>query len=142
MGIVQINHSRSAHGVIRGLHFQRSPYEQAKLVRCIRGEILDLAVDIRPSSVTYGKHFFVTLSERNRFMLYVPRGFAHGFAALGEVNEIEYAVDSPYSPDHEGGVLWNDPDLAIRWPFEQPTLSERDKTLPRLREIKEALRQG
>ncbi len=139
MEIVQISQSRSAYGVLRGLHFQHHPYEQAKLVRCIRGEILDVAVDIRPSSPSFGKHLSVNLSDSNRLMLYVSKGFAHGFIALSDVVEVEYAVDSLYAPDHEGGIIWNDPDLAIRWPIENPTLSERDRRWPRLGEIKDYL---
>lgn len=142
MEIVQINHSRSVKGVLRGLHFQHPPFEQAKLVRCIRGEILDVAADIRPDSTTYGKHFSISLSDSNRCLLYVPRGFAHGFLVLSDVAEVEYAVDNLYAPDHEGGVIWNDPDLAIRWPVSNPILSERDKKWPILRDIRYSPRQG
>lgn len=142
MEVVQINHSRSVVGVLRGLHFQYPPYEQAKLVRCIRGEIVDVALDIRPSSASFGSHFSANLSDSNRFLLYVPRGFAHGFVVLSDIAEFEYAVDNLYAPDHEGGVIWNDPDLAIRWPVEKPILSEKDKKLPALRDIKDSLRQG
>ena len=137
--LVQINHSKSVRGVLRGLHFQRTPYQQAKLVRCIGGEIRDVAVDARPNSRSFGKHFSADLTESNRFMLYVPRGFAHGFIVLSDVAEVEYAVDNIYAPDHEGGIIWNDPDLAIAWPIENPILSEKDKRWPRLRDIKEPL---
>ena len=137
--LVQINHSRSVHGVLRGLHFQRSPYAQAKLVRCIRGEIRDVAVDMRLDSGSLGKNVTADLSESNRHMLFVPRGFAHGFIVLSDVAEVEYAVDNIYAPDHEGGIIWNDPDLAIAWPIENPILSEKDKRWPRLRDIKEPL---
>jgi dTDP-4-dehydrorhamnose 3,5-epimerase len=140
--INQISHSRSMRGVLRGLHFQRRPYEQAKLVRCIIGEILDVAVDIRPNSGGFGGHFSINLSDSNRLMLYMPRGFAHGFVALSEIAEIEYAVDNSYAPDHEGGVIWNDPDLAIPWPIEQPVLSEKDKKLPALRDLRDSLLKG
>jgi len=142
MEVVQTNHSRSVGGVLRGLHFQYPPYEQAKLVRCIRGEILDVAADIRPSSTSFGRYFSTDLSDSNKLMLYVPRGFAHGFAVLSDIAEIEYAVDNVYAPDHEGGVIWNDPDLAIKWPVEKPILSEKDKKLPALRDLKDSLRQG
>jgi len=141
MEIVQINHSRSVRGVLRGLHFQHHPYQQAKLVRCIRGKVLDVAVDVRPGSKSFGEHFSADLSESNRFLLYVPRGFAHGFVVLSETAEVEYAVDNAYAPDHEGGVIWNDPDLAVRWPIETPNLSEKDRKWPRLRDIKETLRE-
>lgn len=140
MDIFQINHSRSSRGVLRGLHFQRHPYEQAKLVRCIKGEILDVAVDIRPGSRTFGMHLTANLSESNRSMLYVPREFAHGFAALSDISEVEYAVDNVYAPDHEAGIIWNDPDLEIRWPVEKPSLSEKDQKWPRLAEIRDSLR--
>jgi dTDP-4-dehydrorhamnose 3,5-epimerase len=136
MDIIQINHSRSSKGVLRGLHFQRNPHEQAKLVRCLRGEILDVAVDIRAGSKTYGKYYSINLSESNRYMLYVPRGFAHGFLALSDLVEVEYAVDNSYAPSHEGGIIWNDPELGIRWPIDNPLLSEKDKKWPTLRELK------
>jgi dTDP-4-dehydrorhamnose 3,5-epimerase len=139
MELVQINHSRSVVGVLRGLHFQNPPYEQAKLVRCIRGEILDVAVDIRPRSASFAQYFSVHLSDTNRLILYVPRGFAHGFLVVSDVAEIEYAVDNQYAPDHEAGIIWNDPELAIKWPIEKPILSEKDKKLPELGDIRNAL---
>ena len=141
MELVQINNNRSVIGVLRGLHFQYPPYEQAKLVRCIRGEILGVAVDARPSSASFARNFSVSLSDSNRFMLYVPRGFAHGFFVLSDIAEVEYAVDNLYAPDHEGGIIWDDTDLAIRWPIEKPILSEKDKKWPAWRDIKESLRQ-
>jgi dTDP-4-dehydrorhamnose 3,5-epimerase len=141
MEIVQTNHSRSVLGVLRGLHFQYSPYEQAKLVRCVRGEVFDVAVDIRPSSASFGRYLSANLSDLNRLMLYVPRGFAHGFVVLSNTAEIEYAVDNDYAPGHEGGVIWNDPDLAIEWPIEKPILSEKDKKWPTLKGIKDSFRQ-
>ncbi|MDG6921215.1 MAG: dTDP-4-dehydrorhamnose 3,5-epimerase [Nitrososphaerota archaeon] len=137
--IFQINHSRSARGVLRGLHFQGHPYEQAKLVRCVRGEVFDVAADIRPDSRSFGGYYSINLSESNRLMLYIPSGFAHGFLALSDPAEVEYAVDNPYAPDHEGGIVWNDPDLMIRWPIRNPVLSERDRKWPRLREIKDSM---
>ncbi len=136
MDVVQINHSRSSKGVLRGLHFQRPPYEQAKLVRCLRGEILDVAVDIRAGSETRGNYYSINLSESNRYMLYVPRGFAHGFLALSDLVEVEYVVDNSYAPSHEGGIIWNDPELGINWPVDNPLISEKDKKWPTLRELK------
>jgi dTDP-4-dehydrorhamnose 3,5-epimerase len=134
--MVQQNHSKSIRGVLRGLHFQREPYAQAKLVRCTSGEIFDVAVDLRKGSPTFGKWVSVTLSDSNKRMLYVPRGFAHGFLTISDVAEVQYSVDNAYAPDYEGGVIWNDPRLAIDWPMERPILSEKDKKWPRLGELK------
>ncbi len=133
---VQDNHSKSRYGVLRGLHFQREPYAQAKIVRCIRGVIYDVAVDIRPNSPTFGKYVAAILSEHNRWMLYIPRGFAHGFVVLSDVAEVVYKVDNPYAPQSEGGIIWNDPDIGIEWPIENPILSEKDKKWPKLSEVK------
>jgi len=141
MEIIQTNHSWSVIGVLRGLHFQYPPFEQAKLVRCIGGEILDVAVDIRPISTSFGLHYSVELSESNKFMLYVPRGFAHGFLVLSDSAEVEYAVDNLYSPGHEGGLVWNDPGLAIRWPTKEPILSDKDKKWPGFEDVSDSLRQ-
>lgn len=126
---LQENHSRSIRrGVIRGLHFQREPYAEAKLVRCIRGEIYDVVADLRADSPTFGRWAGVRLSEENRKMLFVPRGFAHGFCTLSEISEVVYKVDNIYSPGHEGGIIWNDPSLGIIWPKDVvPILSEKDK---------------
>lgn len=135
--MVQMNHSRSAKGVLRGLHFQRGTHAQAKLVRCLRGEILDVAVDLRRTSKTFARHIAVTLSEENRLMLYVPRGFAHGFYTVSDAAEVEYLVDNDYAPEHEGGVIWSDPDLAINWPTQTPAVSEKDSKWPRLKDLKE-----
>ena len=134
--MVQQNHSKSRQGVLRGLHFQKEPFAQAKLVRCIRGEILDVAVDLRRDSSTFGRSASVTLSESNKQMFYVPRGFAHGFLAISDLAEVEYSVDNVYAPDYESGVVWNDPELAIKWPIENPILSEKDRTWPRLSQLK------
>jgi dTDP-4-dehydrorhamnose 3,5-epimerase len=134
--LVQQNHSRSSRDVLRGLHFQREPYAQAKLVRCTRGEIFDVAVDLRKGSSTFGRWESAALSESNRNMLYVPRGFAHGFLAMSDVVEVEYSVDNAYAPDHEGGVIWNDPQLAIKWPTERPNLSDKDRAWPALSQLK------
>jgi dTDP-4-dehydrorhamnose 3,5-epimerase len=132
---VQDNHSRSIKGVLRGLHFQIEPFAQSKLVRCIRGEIFDVAVDIRPDSKTFKKWFGVILSEENKRILYIPKGFAHGFVVLSEVAEVEYKVDNFYSPEHERGIIWNDPDIGIEWPIDNPILSEKDAKLPTLKEF-------
>jgi len=130
--LVQENHSRSGRGVLRGLHYQQHSYAQAKLVRCIRGEILDVGVDLREGSQTYGKHVAVRLSEKNKSMLYVPRGFAHGYEVLSEDAEVLYAVDNQYAPTQESGLLWNDPALGIDWPIKEPLLNDRDRHWPAL----------
>jgi dTDP-4-dehydrorhamnose 3,5-epimerase len=132
---VQDNHSRSIKGVLRGLHFQIEPFAQSKLVRCIKGEIFDVAVDIRPDSKTFKKWFGVILSEENKRILYIPKGFAHGFVVLSEVAEVEYKVDNFYSPEHERGIIWNDPEIGIEWPIDNPILSEKDAKLPTLKEF-------
>jgi dTDP-4-dehydrorhamnose 3,5-epimerase len=132
---VQDNHSRSFKGVLRGLHFQVEPFAQSKLIRCIRGEIFDVAVDIRPDSPRFKKWFGLILSETNRKMLYIPKGFAHGFVVLSDIAEVEYKVDNFYSREHERGIIWNDPDIGIEWPIKNPILSEKDKKLPRLKEL-------
>jgi len=134
--LVQENHSRSVRGVLRGLHFQKEPCAQAKLVRCTRGEVLDVAVDIRKGSPAFAKWESFWLSESNRSVLYIPRGFAHGFLTISDIAEVQYSVDNAYAPDHEGGIIWNDPQLAIEWPIEHPILSEKDKSWPRLSELK------
>ena len=132
---VQDNHSRSVPaGVLRGLHFQTPPFEQSKLVRVIRGAAFDVAVDLRRGSPTFGRWRAFELSERNFDMLFIPRGFAHGFCTLEENTEIVYKVDNPYSPANDAGVIWNDPELAIDWPVSGPVLSDKDRTLPGLRE--------
>lgn len=136
---VQHNHSGSAKGVLRGLHFQLEPFPQAKLVSCVRGEIFDVAVDLRRSSPTFGRYVSVILSEKNRYELYVPRGFAHGFQVLSEWGEVIYSVDNLYSRECEAGVLWSDAELGIQWPIENPILSEKDKKWPTLRELAKIL---
>ncbi len=130
---VQDNHSRSARGTLRGLHYQALP-GQAKLVRAAVGEVFDVAVDIRHSSPTFGKWVGVTLSAENKRQLYVPVGFAHGFCVVSDVAEFLYKVTSYYDPAAERGVAWDDPDLAIAWPTTQPILSPRDTRHPRLRD--------
>lgn len=130
---VQDNHSYSAaRGVVRGLHFQRAPKAQAKLLRVTRGAVFDVALDIRRSSPTYGRHVAVELSAENWTQIYVPVGFAHGFCTLTDDTEVLYKVSAEYGPAEEGGVLWNDPDLEIAWPVspDQATLSARDLEWP------------
>jgi dTDP-4-dehydrorhamnose 3,5-epimerase len=134
---VQDNHSKSKYGVLRGLHFQKQPYAQAKIVRCVRGEIYDVAVDLRENSQTFGKYVSVNLSEENTYQLYIPRGFAHGFLVLSDAAEIFYKADSIYAPNYEGGLIWNDPDVNIPWPSDNPNLSQKDQKLPRLRVLVE-----
>lgn len=131
---VQDNHSKSRKNVLRGLHFQLNPMAQGKLVRCIRGKIWDVAVDIRKGSPWFGKWVAVELSEENRLMLWVPPGFAHGFVALEDETEVIYKVTAEFSPDLDRGIIWNDPDLKIEWPVTDPILSDKDSRLPRLRE--------
>lgn len=138
---VQDNHSKSKKGVLRGLHFQIEPFAQSKLVRCIRGEIFDVAVDIRPDSKTFKKWHGIVLSEENKKMLYIPKGFAHGFVVLSDIAEVEYKVDNFYSREHDRGIIWNDPEIGIKWPIENPILSEKDSKLPTLAEfLKDQLR--
>ena len=132
---VQDNHSRSSYGVLRGLHFQKEPHAQAKIVRCIKGIVYDVAVDLRMRSPTFGKYVSVILSEHNKNQLYIPRGFAHGFLVLNDVAEIVYKVDNVYAPNHEEGLIWNDIDVNIQWPNNNPIISKKDQKLPSLREL-------
>ncbi len=131
---VQDNHSKSKKGVLRGLHYQLKPMEQGKLVRCIRGRIWDVAVDIRKGSPWYKKWVAIELSEENKLMLWVPPGFAHGFVALEDNTEVVYKVTKEYAPELDRGIIWNDPDIGIEWPIENPILSEKDSKLPRLKD--------
>jgi dTDP-4-dehydrorhamnose 3,5-epimerase len=135
---VQHNHSRSAKGTLRGLHFQTEP-GQAKLVRCPRGAIVDVAVDLRRGSPTYGQWEGHVLDDEKHHQLYVPVGFGHGFAVLSEVADVTYLLSSLYDPLTEAGIAWDDPDVAVEWPVEGPLLSERDKAAPSLAEIAETL---
>jgi len=131
---VQDNESKSKYGVLRGLHFQKPPFEQAKLVRVVRGKVLDVAVDIRRDSPSFGRHVSTELSEENKRQLFIPRGFAHGFAVLSEEVIFQYKCDNYYAPPYEGAILWNDPQLNIDWklPADAILLSEKDKKNPTL----------
>ncbi|QQG40213.1 MAG: dTDP-4-dehydrorhamnose 3,5-epimerase [Candidatus Aenigmatarchaeota archaeon] len=135
---VEDSHSRSQYGVLRGLHFQKGAASEAKLVRCIRGSVYDVAVDLRKGSSTFGKHVAVVLSEQNKKLLFIPRGFAHGFLVTSkEGAEMQYKMDAPYAPDADAGLAWNDPRVSVQWPIKAPTLSEKDKKLPELAELKD-----
>ena len=133
---VQDNESRSSYGVLRGLHFQKPPYAQSKLVRVIKGAVLDVAVDIRKGSPTFGRHVAVELSEDNHRQIFIPRGFAHGFAVLTEDVVLQYKCDNFYAPQSEGAIAWDDPDLGIDWkiPAEDVILSAKDTCHPRLKD--------
>lgn len=135
---VQDNHSRSKRGVLRGLHFQRPPYAQGKLVRVSRGCAWDVAVDLREGSPTFGKYFALELSESNRLMFWIPAGFAHGFLALEDDTELQYKCTAEYNAASDGGLRWNDPDIAIAWPDIgiPPIVSAKDAALPTLREVR------
>lgn len=134
---VQDNESKSCHGVLRGLHYQAAPYTQAKIVRVFSGTVLDVVVDIRKGSPTYGKHIAVELSGENKRQLYIPRGFAHGFAVLSDEAVFAYKCDNVYMPAAERGIMFNDPDLAIDWRIapDKVLLSEKDKKHPAFAEI-------
>ena len=133
---VQDNESKSSFGVLRGLHYQKGEYSQAKLVRVLKGKVLDVAVDLRRSSPTFGKHVSALLSEENKRQFFIPRGFAHGFRVLSEEVIFQYKCDNLYAPQYEGAIAWDDPDLGIDWhiPKDKMLLSEKDKTHPRLKE--------
>ena len=132
ISFVQDNESKSAKGVLRGLHFQKPPYSQAKLVRCIEGKVLDVAVDIRDGSKTFGQHVTVELSAENKKQVFIPRGFAHGFLVLSESAIFAYKVDNSYAPTHDAGIRWDDPTLNIRWGVNERDVlvSEKDVKLP------------
>jgi dTDP-4-dehydrorhamnose 3,5-epimerase len=133
---IQDNESKSAFGVLRGLHYQKGSLSQAKLVRVIKGRVLDVAVDIRKSSPTFGKHVKIELSEENKRQLFIPRGFAHGFLVLSDEAIFTYKVDNPYAPQAEAGIRWDDPALAIEWPidFSQVLTSEKDLKHPLIKD--------
>ena len=133
---IQDNESKSSYGVLRGLHYQMGTFSQSKLVRVIKGRVLDVAVDIRKSSPTFGKHVMVELSEDNKRQFFIPRGFAHGFLVLSEEAIFTYKVDNPYAPSEEAGICWNDPELAIEWPIDPAVVqtSEKDLKQPLLKD--------
>ena len=135
---VQDNESKSSKGVLRGLHFQKPPFEQAKLVRCIEGKVIDVAVDIRKGSPTYGKHVAIELTGENKRQLFVPRGFAHGFLVLSDTAVFAYKVDNRYAPEYDAGIRWNDKELNIQWGIEdsEVMISAKDTELPFFTEFK------
>ena len=134
---VQDNESKSGYGVLRGLHFQKPPFAQSKLVRVIKGAVLDVAVDIRKGSPTFGQYVSVELTGDNHRQIFIPRGFAHGFSVLSEEVIFQYKCDNFYSPQSEGAIAWNDPDLNIDWriPVEEVILSEKDSKHPKLKDL-------
>ena len=133
---VQDNESKSCYGVLRGLHFQKPPFAQSKLVRVVKGAVLDVAVDVRKGSPTFGHHVAVELTEDNHRQLFIPRGFAHGFAVLTDEVVFQYKCDNFYNPEAEGAIAWDDPDLGIDWkvPADKLILSDKDKNHPRLKD--------
>ena len=135
---VQDNQSRSGHGILRGLHFQTEP-GQAKLVRCARGRILDVVVDLRRGSPTYGQWQGHDLDDERASQLFVPVGFAHGFCVLSEVADVAYKLSSCYDPATEAGIAWDDPEIAVEWPVSDPVLSDRDREAPQLMEVEDEL---
>jgi len=132
---VQDNNSHSIKGVLRGLHYQKNPRAQAKLVTTIRGEIFDVAVDIRKDSSTFGKWVAEVLSDKNHKSLYVPEGFAHGFCVMSDEADVVYKVNQEYSSENERGIIWNDATLAIDWPVDNPILAQKDLELPLLNDV-------
>lgn len=134
---VQDNESKSSYGVLRGLHFQKPPYTQSKLVRVVKGRVLDVAVDIRKDSATYGKYVAVELTEENHLQFFIPKGFAHGFSVLSETAVFQYKCDEFYAPQSEGAIAWNDPTLKIDWQLDEKDvlLSEKDKHHPMFNEF-------
>lgn len=135
LAFVQDNQSKSCRGTLRGLHFQMPPYAQAKLVRVLQGKIYDVIVDLRHDSPTYRQWDGVVLSAENHLMLFIPKGFAHGFCVLSETAEVFYKCDDFYAPAASRGIIWNDPDLGIAWPVTDPVLSDKDREYPPLREL-------
>jgi dTDP-4-dehydrorhamnose 3,5-epimerase len=133
---VQDNHSRSlSKGVVRGIHFQKPPFAQSKLVRVVRGSVFDVVVDLRTASKTFGTWIGITLDGANKKIIFIPKGFGHGYCTLTDDSEFLYKVDSYYSPLHDAGVRWNDPDIGIQWPVTDPTLSQKDLALPFLKDL-------
>jgi dTDP-4-dehydrorhamnose 3,5-epimerase len=135
---VQDNHSRSGKGILRGLHFQTRP-GQAKLVRCVRGAVWDVAVDLRKDSPTYRQWEGYELSDENHRQLFVPAGFGHGFVVLSDVADVAYKLSSYYDPETEAGIAWDDPEVAVEWPVSDPQVSERDRSAPKLADIADEL---
>ena len=135
---IQDNESKSSYGVLRGLHYQKGEYSQAKLVRVIRGRVLDVAVDIRKSSPTFGKYVAVELSEDNKRQLFIPRGFAHGFLVLSDEAVFTYKVDNVYAPQHEASIRWNDKDIHIEWPISADDVLTSEKDLLKATSLKDA----
>lgn len=136
VNFIQDNESKSSRGVLRGLHFQKPPFSQAKLVRCIEGHVVDVAVDIRKESPTFGKHVVAELTGENKHQMYVPRGFAHGFVVLSDTAIFAYKVDNLYAPEYDSGIAWNDPEISIDWRImkEEVQLSLKDSVLKPLKE--------
>lgn len=136
VNFIQDNQSKSVKGVLRGLHFQRPPFTQAKLVRCLEGTIIDVAVDVRKGSPTYGQHVSVELSGENKKQLFVPRGFAHGFSVISETATVMYKIDNEFAPKYDQGILYSDKDLAVDWKLkpEEVILSDKDKELKTFKE--------
>ena len=132
---VQDNHSSSSRHVLRGLHYQKNPHAQGKLIRILQGEIVNVVVDLRKGSPHYSHWLAISLSKENRRMLYVPVGFANGFCVLSKTADVAYKVTTEYSPDHDAGIIWNDPMLSIKWPVENPVLSKNDLQHPQLKDI-------
>ena len=137
INFVQDNESESSKGVLRGFHFQKPPFAQSKLVRCIKGEVLDIALDLRKNSTTYGKYEKFVLSEKNKHQLFIPKGFAHAFLVLSNKAIFSYKVDNYYAPSHDSGIKWNDPELSIDWGIDEESLiiSEKDKNLSLMSEF-------
>lgn len=133
---IQDNESKSSYGVLRGLHYQKGEYAQSKLVRVIKGKVIDVAVDIRKSSPTFGQHVMVELSEENKRQFFIPKGFAHGFLVLSKEAVFTYKVDNVYAPQSEAGIRWNDPDLGIKWPIDSKDIltSEKDMKQPYMKD--------
>ena len=132
---VQDNHSRSSSKVLRGLHFQKPPFDQGKLIRVTIGAVLDVVVDLRKNSKTFGEYFSLELSEHNKKILWIPRGFAHGFLVLSETADFQYKVDNYYNKESEGGIIWDDMTLGIKWGISDPKVSEKDSFLPQFKDF-------